>query len=79
MKYIIKNCPSCHKDFRLNCQGQTYFNEYQCVYGIFDCKDVTDCLLKQIVKELDISSENFDRWCFAQGILNLLEIEEIEE
>ena len=80
---IIKNCPSCHKDFRLNCQGQAYVNKYQCVYGVLDCEDVTNCLLKQIVKECqEVQNKVNGKYTspskakFGRKILDLLEIEE---
>ena len=49
---IIKNCPASSKDFRLNCQGKAYVYKYNCVYGILECKDVTDCILKKIYENL---------------------------
>ena len=42
------------------------------------CADCTDCLLKQIVERCKARSEKFFSFLFAQEILNLLEIEEVE-
>lgn len=87
-KYIIRKCPNCLADFRLNCQGKAYNNGYKCTTLSPEtkyCKDITDCLLKQIVekcKENYISDDNvFDvsRKVFAQQILDILEIEEVNE
>lgn len=71
MKYIIKNCPALCFPLKDN-------PECECNESVFNnaCKDISDCLLKQIVTECKqapmIDSE------FSQRILELMEIEECE-
>lgn len=82
MKYIIKNCPNfiaeymffdpckCEKSSRINGVYQGY------------CKDINDCLLKQIVElcKSHLDLENFGSSYFlAEDIVELLEIEEVNE
>ena len=91
-KMIIRNCPASSKDFRLNCQGKAYIDKYKCVYGLLECQDCTDCVLKQIVekckKEITAyrntilpndgtNTFHFGRQSFAYDILQMLDIEEI--
>ena len=81
-KYIIRNCPASSKDFRLNCQGKAYIDKYKCVYGLLECQDCIDCVMKQIVEKCkDIKKDHY--WGmreirFSQEILELLDIEEVE-
>ena len=90
MKYIIKNC---------NIGFENFENNFICTYtcrkeGITSyCKDVSDCILKQIVelckkqreweRKRYITGEEVEEYngayFFAQEILNLLEIEEVNE
>lgn len=81
-KYVIKNypnllfkkgVPACGLTWKLTSPNE-YFDNY--IY----CKDVTDCLLKQIVDECKrVDCDCFDQWCFANLILEKLEIEEVNE
>ena len=87
MKYIIKNCDIGFKDLEDNlicpygCK-RTGFTNY--------CKEVTDCLLKQIVEKCKNAQKT--QWvnnkkkpyspskaAFARDILKGLEIEEVNE
>ena len=77
-KYIIKNCPASSKDFRLNCQGKAYIDKYKCVYGLLDCQDCTDCLLKQIVEKCMEDWEDMTTDRFQRELLDLLDIQEVE-
>ena len=70
-KYVIKNCPNYIPHF-------SYFDACKCeksgrINGnyIENCKDISDCLLKQIVER----ASKF-RSAYADEILDLLEIEE---
>lgn len=75
MKYIIKNCPAM----------LVSKNIYYCtdLYNLDEkeqfCEDKRDCLLKQIAERCKARSEKFFSFLFAQEILNLLEIEEMDE
>ena len=92
-KYIIRNCPASNKDFRLNCRGKAYIDKYKCVYGLLECQDCTDCVLKQIVElakghtELCKNCEQQIKECDCSDICNayrldkilkLLDIQEVE-
>lgn len=86
MKYIIKNCPACDKEFVCR---EHYFSTY--------CENYDDCLLKQIVEKCKNYKENCKiegvclderlcSTCFLGGanelgewILDDLEIEEVNE
>lgn len=90
MKYIIKNCPNYLPDF-------FYFGACKCEKGssingryIDNCKDVTDCLLKQVVEKCKKAQKT--QWvnnkkkpyspsksAFARDILKDLEIEEVND
>ena len=98
MKYVIKNCPNillqksiypvCALTWKITAPLDP-FDNYQ------DCKDIPDCLLKQIVekcKKVDCDCIIDKRKCGAmdsmsmccelfvkEDILNLLEIEEVNE
>lgn len=66
-KYIIKNCPAydiCDIDW--DCVANDVAD--------LNCKDCTDCLLKQIVKKCKNST-----YTTAQEILSMLEIQEVED
>lgn len=73
MKYIIKNSPAITKS--TVCVDDKYSNL---------CQDITDCLMKQIAKlcndvlEQETDPLNSFEMSFAQKILQLLEIEEVE-
>lgn len=66
-QYIIKNCPAY--DNRI-------WQEPTCNINTLDCKDITDCLLKQIVDECREQNLKYDTT--ACSVLELLEIEECE-
>ena len=84
MKYIITNCPCYNKDY--SCQSKDNITGKH-------CKDITDCLLKQIVdkckmgvsdKTLYIILENKNRkdmWLNSstEALLEILELLDIEE
>ena len=84
-KYIIKNCPTL--------RGWVCNEQFIKQDKMVDCKDCTDCLLKQIVerckKEIKVyrntllpndgtNTLHFGRQSFAHDILQLLDIEEVE-
>jgi hypothetical protein len=95
MKYIIKNCPNCWHINRVipicgvthkvcGFKGETEVSRY--------CKDIDNCVLKQIVEKCKEATKYCDEcphWCcidccfntngFAQEILDMFEIEEIKE
>lgn len=87
MKYIIKNCPNCWHINRVipicgvthkvcGFKGETEVSRY--------CKDIDNCVLKQIVEKCRGVQENFyntslSKAKFAREILNMIEIEEIKE
>ena len=76
MHYIIKNCPAFNKYTR-QCRG-AYNRKIKFQY----CSGNTEenCPLKQIVEECKrVDSECFDQWCFANLILEKLEIEVIND
>lgn len=83
MKYIIKNCPNCWTCNRPKAVcGLTFkrggFKDESESYRY--CENEKKCLLKQIVEKCkSISAECFDQWCFANYILESLEIEEVNE
>ena len=83
-KYIIRNCPASSKDFRLNCQGKAYIDKYKCVYGLLECKDCTDCVLKQIVELcgkyhiIDAGYQKVAINYLSSDILKLLDVQEVE-
>ena len=82
-KYIIKNCPV------FNAKHEICNKKSKVIY----CKNITDCLLKQIVKlcigRQNICTECPSETCFdcenvtggelATEIIDLLEIEEVNE
>lgn len=78
-KYIIKNCPAIYgidDGFLCSDRNEDEDEKY--------CYDCTDCILKRIVElcKEDYTNENniFDisKKMFAQRILDLLDIQEIE-
>lgn len=66
-KYIIKNCPA-FSVLTKQCKGA-----YSKNIGYQYCSGNDNCLLKQIVKTVDTF-----RSCYADTVLNILEIEEVE-
>jgi len=74
-KYIIRNCP-CAK-WRMGQPSKVFCiedEEYKTL-----CKDVGNCTIKQIVEKCEsIDADCFDQWCFANYILESLEIEKIK-
>lgn len=85
-KYVIRNCPASSKDFRLNCQGKAYIDKYKCVYGLLECQDCTDCVMKQIVefcketcrKRCTNNCLGKKKYCGYGQILQKLDIQEVE-
>ncbi len=84
MKYIIKNCPALCFPLKDN-------PECECNESVFNnaCKDISDCLLKQIVEKCRKNQEivyetNFGvltaykKGSISDEILKMLEIEECE-
>lgn len=71
-KYIIKNCPAI---------VISNFNTHlpYCVDNALNsnCKDCTDCLLKQIV-ELCKDNEKYGGEYYTNPILELLDIQEVD-
>lgn len=71
-KYIIRNCPSFYRDF-CGADDTDYF-----------CCDETDCVMKRIVEmcketlEQENDPINALEMSFAQKILKLLDIQEVE-
>lgn len=69
-KYTVKNCPMY---FHGNCYGHT---------ANYDCKNCTDCLIRQIIekciKKLAILTIGSDVGQFANNVLQLFDIEEVE-
>ena len=79
MKYIVKNCPLYEQYDYFNIGRCKNSNSCNGIHTDF-CKDISNCLLKQIVEKCkSISAECFDQWCFANYILESLEIEEVNE
>ena len=81
MKYVIKNCPlyEQYDSFNLKkCKDSSSCNGIHIDF----CKDINDCLLKQIVEKCKEVTESLyvcnDMYRFADNILDLLEIEECE-
>lgn len=75
-KYIIKNCPACYL-----CSNKYICDENNDKY----CKDITDCVLKQIVELCKGSIRENERDIYRAGrmslainILGLLDIQEVE-
>ena len=66
MKYIIKNCPV------FNAKHEICNKKSKVIY----CKNITDCLLKQIVEKC---CEDKETKINKFDILGLLEIEEVNE
>lgn len=88
-KYVIKNCPVCEFSDWEECTG--YLAEgYICNdihTEIVECKDRTDCVLKQIVEKckrtlsINKGSDNeftLGKITFAEFILKDLDIQEVE-
>lgn len=86
MKYIIKNCPNYLPEF-------FYLGACKCEKGdsingnyIENCKEITDCPLKQIVEKCKyFKNKIMQDIAYKKGadmvvneVLNLLEIEECE-
>ncbi|MBQ1769104.1 MAG: hypothetical protein IIZ99_00170 [Turicibacter sp.] len=80
MSYIVKNCP----DFVLmrTATSGTYFNICGTAKGHVECKDCTDCVMKQIVELCEQYKKDFSTtngvWLLANKITNLLDIQEVE-
>lgn len=76
-KYVVRNCPAC--TISPNCCTQYHLNNGHSK----DCSDISDCLIKRVIdglKRVDtVDMEDFDRWCFAEQILDMFEIQEVEE
>lgn len=74
-KYTVHNCPANNTFW--GCRGDKKLKRH--------CKDIPNCLLKQIVKlcndvlEQETDPLNSFEMSFAQKILQLLEIEEVDE
>lgn len=90
MKYIIKNCPNywyinrAIPECGLTYKVSGFKSETEtCKY----CKDISDCLLKQIVKKCKyFKNKIMQDITYKKGadmveneILNILEIEEVDE
>ena len=84
MKYIIKNCPNYLPEFfflgACKCEkGSSINGKY-----IDNCKDVTDCILKQIAekckenKYVGYGAIEFENPLYSE-IMQMLEIEEVNE
>lgn len=69
-KYIIKNCECCKNDV-----GSGY-----CTRHWKPCHYVSDCVMKQIIEKCKgkMDTEFNSGSMFAEEILNLLQIEEVE-
>lgn len=88
MPYVIRNCPVCEFSDWEECTG--YLAEgYICNdihTKIVECKDCTDCVMKQIVEKCKntqfLSTKNrLDLYAvkvFANDLLQLLDIQEVE-
>lgn len=72
-KYIIKNCPACFL-----CSDKHVCDENNDKY----CKDITDCVLKQIVEKCKLFQNNYlvndGVQLLTTNILNSLDIQEVE-
>lgn len=73
MKYIVNNCDN-YTNFDENWTCRSTIQNRK---GCYCCKDVTDCLLKQIVDECKEQNLKYDTT--ACSVLQLLEIEEVNE
>jgi len=62
-KYIVKNC-GCNP----SCD-ECYIN----------CKDISDCLLKRVIKEIEWELRAIPDSDLAERILSMFEIERVEE
>lgn len=85
--YIVKNCPACHP---YDVFGRD--NEGCCYLEMKYCKEVTNCLMKQIAEKCLDAIKTYDnnqfyeddldffmgKHCGAEEILDLLEIQEGE-
>lgn len=80
-KIIIRNCPAYDYDEEFNyhmCKQPLI--PYEC--SVDDCKDCTDCVVKQIVKKCNnIKKDHY--WGmreirFSKEILELLDVQEVE-
>ena len=79
-KYIVRNCPASSKDFRLNCQGKAYIDKYKCVYGLLECQDCTDCVLKRVIElSREEQKSRVAKNILSNKILQLFDIEEINK
>ena len=76
-RYIVKGCPALDDDFLQICTDDT---------GQRDCKDRTDCPIKQVV-ELCKQISDHAEWCncpdypgapLANKILQTLDVQEVE-
>ena len=79
MQFIIKNCPAC-RDYDVFGRD----NEGCCYLEMKYCKDVGDCIMKQIAEKCKNECDPTDgEWTrnrenFAKEILSILEIQECE-
>ena len=80
MKYVIKNCDN-YTNFDKDWTCRSIIQNRQ---GCYCCKDITDCVMKQIVFfcKMDIGSKDnmflVARYALADLILDMLKIEECE-
>lgn len=63
-KYIIRNCPA--------------YSNYCEEIKSYECQNCTDCIMKQIVEKCMEDWKDMMTTSFQRGLLNLLEIQEIE-
>ena len=81
-KYIIRNCPCFVEGIAIkgNEQKTQTCNNHK-IRELTYCQDCTDCVMKQIVElcKKEIKQHVLtERKLFANGILELLDIEEVE-
>ena len=80
MSYIVKNCPAI-TEYKFS--DKVHKDCCQCTYGY--CKDI-DCVIKQVIEKCKGKHERgasymfwVDKFEFAQEILQLFDIEEINK
>lgn len=88
-RYVVKNCPNLAESY----YADGHISKNECSLDIYDkqCSNCTDCLIKQVIdkcKNIECPCEfnGADCWecntagqkTFAQHILQLFEIEEVE-
>ena len=73
MKYKVKNCPVIYSEDKC----------YSVKIPHFNCKDCTDCLIKQVIEKCKNDCVDFGgkelRYDTLDDILQLFEIEECKE